>query len=459
MDTEKHRLEHLADEFDRIHAEAQTTVDDLLLKRTAQWAGSTFGPDSLATYAVGILPVYARTIYTFAAGSGKQLVDTLRLGAGVRSGTLGGVGEDALRVLNIIPALGLAGKAAGGVGRAAMVGWASRAAGGSYAMSCGVTSGTVALRLSGTRMLMTLDKLGKVLGKGPPTSPQFPGVFWHELTQSLQTVGATVTQLNTENASLQAIERAALNGRGPVIFGVQWWKQTAGGWSAPLWNARVNMSAPDHFLVAFRNTMGRVLVADQFGVQPIANLASKGSFSIASTAYVVENVGFVRAMEVASAAGRSVTRSQWILGALGVETVVVSASTWEQLDGTLRQLLGRPPRAWPAVTGPATSSAAGANPGATGSAGQADGTIPAPATLPVPDLLSPTLQDDCSRILKVLPANHMTYEAVQVAADTKLPMPRVRNALLNLARTGLIRVASWTLHNGKPTPALVARTL
>src|SRR5579862_4217786 len=100
-------LEKVADEFDKIYESSQRAATDTLLARPGRWSGDTFGPDSTVGFFMGILPAALWTVYTFAAGAGKGLVDVLRLGEGVKSGTATGVLQDGIRVLNLLPAVGM----------------------------------------------------------------------------------------------------------------------------------------------------------------------------------------------------------------------------------------------------------------------------------------------------------------------------------------------------------------
>jgi hypothetical protein len=222
-------LEKIADDFDKIYESSQRDATDALLVRPGRWSGQTFGPDSYFGGFLGIFPAALWSIYSFAAFSGKSLMDLLRLGEGVKSGTLSGVAQDGIRVLNLIPVVGMGAKGVGmalqevgGASRFAASAWATSAAGGEYAMSCGATSNVVALRVSGQRVLMTLDKFGAALGKVSPKAANFPGVWFREMLPALNRVGASANEINVAGGSLQTIEGIAAQGKGPVVFGVQW---------------------------------------------------------------------------------------------------------------------------------------------------------------------------------------------------------------------------------------------
>lgn len=463
-------LVELADEFDKMHAEAQKVVDDRLLKEPGRWMGETFGPDSWLTYGVAIFPAIQWAIVTFTMGAGKGLVDTLRMGEGWREGTASGWFHDGLRLLNVLPVVGMAGKGIGGLSR--MI--ATSAAGGEYAMSCGATSTLVASRLSGARALISLEKYGAMFGKtvnGTPASvksPDFPGIYFEDMQPVLRQVGARAQTVDVTNASLQQIEQAASQSNGPMVFGVQWWSGSGG--VSPARAAQYGVNYADHWLVAFRNTSGRVMVADQFGIRPIAQAGTIGGtssqFSITAKALAFENISFARGVETATKAGMTLTgtssaaSANWLAASMGVEMVVVNLPTALGLDAATRQALGRPPRGMPGVD---PSGGGGSRPdnGGGGANGQTPigpmtDEIPAPNPIPTPNIASSTLVADTLLVQSRLPRAG-TVELSQLVVDTGLSWERVRNALLSLARTGMIRVHKWVAVAGKETPALVSR--
>lgn len=371
-------LEHIADEFDKIYESSQKAATDALLVRPGRWSGETFGPDSLFGAYLGLFPAEAWAVYSFAAYLGKSLVDVLRLGEGVKKGTVGGFAEDGIRILNLLPVLGMGAKGVGFALRGAGVGsrfaasaWGASAAGGNFCMSCGATSSVVAMRLSGQRLLITLDEFGNALGKGSPKSANFPGIWFEELLPAMKKVGAGATEIKMPGGSLQTIEGIAAQGKGPVVFGVQWWAQGASGVTQPVRNAALNWGAAEHFLAAFKNSRGAVMVADQFGVRPIAELGNiqgrVSQFTMATRALQFQNVGFVATAEKLIATGSSAinaggkltgaanpTLRSWLALSLGIEMVGVSKPVADSIDSAIRDKLGRPPR-------PGTTQAAGAS--------------------------------------------------------------------------------------------------
>jgi len=99
-------------------------------------------------------------------------------------------------------------------------------------MTCVITSNTVAARIAGTRLFITLEELwnaangGKVFSK--ITSPMaqafratFPGLAnWRAMVPALKGFGATVEEVGAQN--MAHVADAAQLGRGPVVFAVRW---------------------------------------------------------------------------------------------------------------------------------------------------------------------------------------------------------------------------------------------
>jgi hypothetical protein len=439
-------LEKIADAFDKMHAQVQRDLDRWLLVDGGKWAGDTFGPDSYYTFQTAMAAGLAYSLATFTLSSGKGLVDVLRLGEGVKSGTVTGVGQDVLRVLNIVPALGMVGKL-GTVGRAASIANATKVTGQfnvvsqEYAMACGPTATAAAARLSGVQKTMALEEVAVEVGKSNVKSPNFSGMWFDEVKTVLNGVSPATRELNMGGAGIEAVEAAAAQGKGPVVFGVQWWSgfQSVG-------NAGKSMSAPDHFLVAFRNTKNQVMVADQFGVRPISqvgNLPNGASqFTLSSRALLVGDGVLMRAANLGDSAnkallGNAANRS-FLTAALGIQMVVVDHNTTVSIDTKIREVLGRPARSW--------------NTGQTGGA-----EIPAPAVIPAPTAFSPNLQQDSVNALQKLPRTGDTREFSQLSVETGLNNFRLRDALLQLSRSKMISIKKWFMLDGNATPALVYR--
>ena len=459
-------LEKTADAFDKMHADVQGSLDKALLVDLGQKAGETFGPDSILTTMTALPVGIIYSLSTFVMGAGKGLVDVLRLGEGVKEGTLSGVGSDVLRLLNIIPALGMVGKGLSMTGKMARVALASRVAGGAYQSSCGATASAAALRLSGVRIFITLDEIGAAIGKGSPKSANFPGMFFWEIKNFLMGVAPATEELNMAGSGVEAVETAAAQGKGPVVFGVQW--SGAGNTRPPAIpqlgrvvrgtqlpnlpdppsNIALDWSAGDHWLVAFKNLKGEIMVADQFGVRPISQIGAIGGttseFTLGAKALLVPEGAVVTGLNWWGTAGRAVTgagASGWLTASFGVEAVLVDAKTTWSIDAKIRETLGRPPRDYSIGTDPSTG------------AGEV-----APIVIPVPNPSSTLLQDS-TLILSKLPRNGESREFSQIMAETYLPDVRVQNALFQVARSGLIMVLKWSTVLGKPTPIMVKRSL
>jgi hypothetical protein len=87
------------------------------------------------------------------------------------------------------------------------------------------------------------------------------------------------------------------------------------------------------------------------------------------------------------------------------------------------------------------------------------GEIPAPPSIPVPNELSSTLDQDKTLVLSKLPRNRDSREFAQLVVETGLSSTRLQNALWALARGGSIRVLKWFSQAGQPTPGRVARAV
>jgi hypothetical protein len=424
------KLEKVADGFDKIHAEAQADVEDFFLVKGGQWAGETFGADSIGTYTTAIGASIAYSLTTFTLASGKGLVDILRLGKGVRSGTVSGIGHDALRVLNILPVAGMIAKGVGLGARAASIAMAARVVGGSYVSSCGATASAAAARLSGTRVFMTLEEIGKMTGLGNPKLNQFPGMWYSQLKNLLTSISTTTKEIDMTGAGIDVVGKAAAQGQGPVVFGVQWWQ----GFT-PLRNALYNTIEADHWLVAFQNIKGEVMVADQFGMRPIAQLGTINgtttSFTISSKALIVGEGGIMTAVTKLQNAGlilKTGKVADWLATSFGLEMIIVDSKTTQSLDAQIRQILGRPPREWSSM-------------------------------LTKNKTLSPTLEVDSQLVLMKLPFNRDSREFTQLATETGLSNERLLDALFLLNRKNLITITELDMKAGKVTPASVQRKI
>lgn len=227
-------LEAYAKLFDKIHEENRRSlniefqgwINDIYRSEGENWR----------FYGAAATAAAADAIYAFAGGAGAGLVDLLRLGDGVASGTLKGFGQDGLRLITLV----------GGVFRVVRVGMATIEIGGD--MSCVVSSSTKAGILSGRWFDLSalFNRLaGMVGGRAAVLSSSYPGLSTPLEFVSFFRMFTRTTVIATR--SLDEVVNAAKISNGPVVFGVYW--KNGGG----------------HAMVAFRDLLGRVRFADQWG--------------------------------------------------------------------------------------------------------------------------------------------------------------------------------------------------
>ena len=153
---------------------------------------------------------------------------------------------------------------------------------------------------------------------------------------------------------LADVEAVAAQGRGPVLFGVQWWGKGAGQVTEPLGNAGINWGAGDHWMTAYRALDGDVMVVDQCGIRPIAQAGVIGGTtseltvsSRLSLSGMAPSVRGLRTMEnVGTVMTGSPGRKGWLAASFAIQMVVVNGQQTQILDNTVREMLGRPPRDW-----------------------------------------------------------------------------------------------------------------
>ena len=200
-------------------------------------------------YAAAVVAGVGDALFDFVQGMGAGLVDTLRVGEGVKEGTAWGVAKDGLRVITI----------AGGALKVVRVAAAELEIGGQ--MSCTFSSSAKAAAISGNRLPLsvTFDELAQTAGgRAVVSSPAFPGTSSPlSLVGQLRNMGATVSQVPT--GSLADVAEMAGKARGPVLFGVEW--SSGGG----------------HTMVAYRNIFGQIRFADQLGrtVSEVTQIGSR----------------------------------------------------------------------------------------------------------------------------------------------------------------------------------------
>jgi len=481
-------LESIADSFDRMYESVQKDWDNVMLRDPGRFAGKTFGPDSWINYFFAIPAGIAWSLGTFTMMQGKALVDVLRLGEGVKSGTAGGVLQDGLRILTVLPAVGGAAKATGSVSRTVRLMGVARIAGQEGAMSCGPTAIAVASRISGQASSMTLGEVGQAFNGIHPNAANFPGMFLGELRSTLNTLSVSSKEVNMAGQGVEEISALAKQGKGPVIFGVQWW-ETVGGVTRPaatpikqmpssmlgkalnptgmtkmVANAGVATEAPDHWLAAYMK-FGKVVVADQYGVRPIEMLGqihgNTSPFTLASAAFVVPEGALLTTRMGGAGAQFLGANSRWLTSAFIFNMVVVNSPRFWNMDAAIRQSQGKDPRAWPGMPQSITDGlGSGSGSGQTPGIGVADSMqmIPPPNQIPAPNRLSSTVDKDAEFIMSKMPRNSDTREYFQLRMETGLSDDRLRNGLLQLISVNLLQATKWFQMGSKPTPGVVRRT-
>jgi nucleoid-associated protein YgaU len=257
-------LESIADYFDKLHEDNKR----FLRLEFQEWVNDVYRSDGEGWkfYATAATAATAEALYTVAGGLGAGLVDTLRLGEGVKKGSAWGVVEDGLRLTAV----------AGGAFRVFRVAMASAEIGG--AMSCVVSSSAKAGMLTGR--FLRLDQLFNRIstlagGRKVVVSPNFPGLPTPQYFVDLfRLLGGRVT--NVAVKSVKDVVELARTSNQPIVFAV-WWKGGGG-----------------HAMVAFRDLLGRVRFADQLG--RLMNPAALPAHTIHSIASIFHEAAVLKVM-------------------------------------------------------------------------------------------------------------------------------------------------------------------
>lgn len=468
-------LEKIADAFDTIHADVQGSFDKLMLHDVPlTMMGKDLRPGPFTTF-MAIPVALTWSLGTFVLDSGKSLMGTLRLGEGVKQGGVGGVVADGLRLLNILPAAGsiarLGGRGVQIIGRAAALRGLQRAVGNGAINSCTPTSIAAATRITGHRITLTVEEAAALAGKKvSPLDPAFKGMNMAEAEKVLADIGAKVHPVGVSD-SLQSIEALVQQRRGPVMFGVYWLEKL------PLRPEFGYVRSVDrHMMVAFRDWAGRVMVADQDGIRPLAQAAATAAgklkpMEIFEKALLVEDGAVLQTLARGAQGGpvaglfRSNAARSAMAYTLGVDLIATDLMTTWTIDARIREKLGRQMRPWANMPPEMIHAieARNTSPGPRVSGGdtaqQPSPTAPtSPGKPPLPNLLSPTLEADAQKVLAVLPKNGQTTELASIMADAGLNEDRARNAVLRLLSTGLVDVTAWVGKGRTAIPALVKRS-
>jgi hypothetical protein len=386
-------LEKIADLFDELHEENQRFIEESF----SRWTTSVYEEEGEGgwLYAAVTTAATAEALYKVAGGLGAGLVDTLRIGEGVGSGTAWGVAQDGLRAISVV----------GGVFRIARLASAEMKLGGT--MTCTIASSSKAAVISGNKPSLSLffTQAAKLFGgRDHVVSSAFRGtataVEYEELFRAL---GMRVTKVAV--ASADDIAEVARTSRGPVVFGA--WNAGGGG----------------HAMVAYRGLLGEIRYADQFG-RTATSLTRMGSFSsIIPEAMIVHEAGIVQALRW-GAVGQFLTVPVVALPSRGMARLEdeVRKATGRERPGEKKQKkqggAGKPPLAW----------------------------------------RHPALGDDAYRVLAKLPPAPETIETERLMAETAMSLSRVVNAISSLSQAGLVTVAAWSMKGGATLPARVQRS-
>ena len=317
-------LEEWADAFDAMHEDNMRAF-----RRSAQsWVDSEYkdGGEGVGFYAAAVTAGVGDALFDFVQTMGGGMVDTLRIGEGVKEGGWGYL-KDGLRVVSVV----------GGALRVARVAGAIAVGGGE--MSCAFTSATKAMRFSGSKYVIPLSKVAgefypgmtAAAAEAKVTAQSFQGLSGNEVIRlmgQLRTMGAEVESAQGLT-SLDEISALARQGRGPVVFGVQW---TGGG---------------GHIMMAYRTVTGGVRFADQFGnFQDFASLTGKVS-GVLSEAAVVKNAMALEATTAPVAAQllsqfRSKGDPPTVHDLLGLPLHSVPPKVMQHVEKSVREQTGRP---------------------------------------------------------------------------------------------------------------------
>jgi hypothetical protein len=315
-------LEAVADAFDRYHKQWDTAVEGWL-DRSVTDVGMQLGPDAGATTGVAVAAGVVWAASTFIGGVLGGFADVARLGDGVAKGTWSGVGQDGLRVLAF----------AGPMLRQLRFISGYAVAGTEISNSCTMTAQTMAMRLTGTRLWLTLDELARAARvPSPVRTPGYAGVDLAPLLGALKRMGAVITHHG--EGTVETVRKLILQRRGVVTFAFNYYE------------AEEIVAKGAHYVAGFVDQLGRVMVADQHGIRLLEELTMTES-----GLYPVKDI-FIREINVIAHSKAFETQVAMITGAnalfpgvsFAVEFWRLEDQTVQRVDEALRRLAGRPPR-------------------------------------------------------------------------------------------------------------------
>ena len=163
------------------------------------------------------MAVLGATAISTAIAVGQGEVDVLRIGQGIKRGTVGGAVEDGFRLIGIAthasPALRAAGKPAIRVGRSALARLVTDPGRG----ICGYVATAQAVTQTGTRLFAKIEDVVKAANA--KTIEHLPGIhFVHELMPTLKKLGAEVERLPALRGEADLVKMLKAR-RGAIIFG------------------------------------------------------------------------------------------------------------------------------------------------------------------------------------------------------------------------------------------------
>jgi hypothetical protein len=236
----------LANDFDKMRADnmkfyrthAQSWVDAVAKQYGYDGVGA------LPTYTVALYASEADVLLDFVQGVGAAtFIDPLRLGEGIKKGTVGGYVEDGLRVIGIV----------GGAVKLLKFAKFAMAAGevrGGW-MSCTSSAGAKALIQAAIKSTPTVEEVARFTSNISVRLPSYPGAFIADIVPNLEKVGATVEKSTI--SGVKDVMKLVNQNKGPVLFSVEW-------------PAIGNIPGGGHTMMAYRPFFGSgIRLADQFG--------------------------------------------------------------------------------------------------------------------------------------------------------------------------------------------------
>lgn len=322
---EKWILEQWADAFDRMHHENMQFFDEGTRMHIHDTA-TQFGVDNWRTDFAAVHGGLTYAFLEFSQSFVGGLLDILRLGESIRKPSVGAVVQDGLRLVTI---------AAPAIGMLQFVKLKAAFAVPGAAYSCALTSSTMALRLSGTRMFARIGDVlkgmkevsGNLLTEEIVLANNYGGTSPENLTILFQNLARLGLKMRPVRGTVIASDVGAVVAKTgqPVLFNVQ--------------------STPSrHMMLAYKDLKGVIRLADQSGhAHEFYNYAS--NFGMTVDVFLLENVTilhpYVSEMLAASAALQNGNRLPFWANLIGVPVTVVDQSFINSVEIKVRQRLNQ----------------------------------------------------------------------------------------------------------------------